>query len=273
MPISTLFGSSDATIFTQSRWVARTRLPNARDDGLGATKKIQTDAACWWSKFRNVLILFLAIGIGAQSAMASPQAAALDAGDFVIDLHLRVYERLTESGIGLEEQRNRLRALLKESFNVPMIARFALGRYWRTARENERAEFVDIFEEIIVRSFLPIFIKYSDASLEVIETRWHPKDSSSVVVKSKIHRSSSEGLRVDWRGRLIGDELRIVDVVVEGVSIAFLLRSKFNLSLRRQGGDIGAFVGQLRQQLSSDSEFADGIATRMLARQGSNATN
>ncbi len=133
MPISTLFGSSDAAVFTQSRWVARTRLPNASDGRLGATKKTQTDAACWWSKFRNVLILFLAIGIGAQSAMASPQAAALDAGDFVIDLHLRVYERLTESGIGLEEQRNRLRALLKESFNVPMIARFALGRYWRTS--------------------------------------------------------------------------------------------------------------------------------------------
>ena len=74
----------------------------------------------------------------------------------------------------------------------------------------------------------------------------------------------SDVLRVDWRMRVEGNEYKIVDIVVEGVSIASTLRSEYTLLIRRQEGDVGAFVNRLREEFAGGDAIASRIATDIL---------
>ena len=49
-------------------------------------------------------------------------------------------------GASQPERVARFRELLREDFDVPGIGRFVLGRYWNTATEEQRTEYLKLFE-------------------------------------------------------------------------------------------------------------------------------
>ncbi len=55
-----------------------------------------------------------------------------------------------------------------------------------------------------------------------------------------------------------------MDIVVECVSIASTLRSEYTLLIRRQEGDVGAFVNRLREEFAGGDAIASRIATDIL---------
>ena len=75
-------------------------------------------------------------GAGAQSFVGSLAAQAVDT--------------LTDADLPAVEREARFRAFLTDRFDVPLVARFALGRHWRMASEAERATFTDLFEDLLV---------------------------------------------------------------------------------------------------------------------------
>ncbi len=235
-----------------------------RDAPVSSPRRLCNNALFRHRILRNIAFFLAVVALSIQPTVALRAAQTPDAGAFLADLNERMMEQITETGIGQEEQQHRFRALLKESFNVPTIGRFVLGRYWRVASEHEQQAFLEVFEEVIVRSFLPLFIENSNARLDIGRMHWNSNSSHYVIVRSRVWRAPSDVLRVDWRIRVEGNEYKIVDIVVEGVSIASTLRSEYTLLIRRQGGDVGAFVNRLRQELTRDEGFANSIATDVL---------
>lgn len=72
-------------------------------------------------------------------------ATASTADGFIREMGSKAFSALGEEGISDQERENRFRSLLKNAFDLPRIARFVLGRYWRRASEAEQKEFVDLF--------------------------------------------------------------------------------------------------------------------------------
>jgi len=81
-------------------------------------------------------------------APAIPAAAAADPAAMISNLGSQALEVLGK-GTSPSERVARFRELLREDFDVPGIGRFVLGRYWNTATEEQRAEFIKLFEEYI----------------------------------------------------------------------------------------------------------------------------
>ncbi len=55
-------------------------------------------------------------------------------------------------------------------------------------------------------------------------------------------------MAVDWRVRQVGGGYKVVDILVEGVSMALTQRSDFASVIQRGGGDIEVLLEQLRQK-------------------------
>lgn len=176
---------------------------------------------------------------------AVPEGAG--AGIFLTELTDRAEAQLTEPGLAEAERKQRFRRLLNEAFDLPVIGRFVLGRYWRRADAAQRNDFLDAFEDMMLYRFLPLFAEFSSEKFDVGASRPYKNNPDFVSVESMLRQDSGEPIHVNWRVRKQGDGYKIVDIVAEGVSIAVTLRSEYVSVLKRNGGDIGALTEVLRE--------------------------
>ncbi|MEQ8509931.1 MAG: ABC transporter substrate-binding protein [Rhodospirillaceae bacterium] len=148
------------------------------------------------------------------------------------------------------EKAKRFRALFNDGFDIPAISRFVLARNWRTASNSEQQEFISVFENVIVATWSRRFSEYSGQTIKILGTT--PDGDNGSVVDSVIVDTNGQNIAVQWRLRQREDGLRIVDVIVEGVSMAITYRQDYASAIRQQGG-LEALLTQLRKQAASAS--------------------
>jgi len=197
----------------------------------------------------------LLVGGGALAARAEGGSAPTD---FVRDFGDRAVTLLSDDGLDAQGREAALRRLLSENFDVPVIGRFVLGRYWRTASEPERAEFAALFEEMIVATYARQLGNYAGETLAVEGLR--QSDDRGAVVSSRILRASGSPIAVDWRLLRRGDGWRVVDVMVEGVSMALTQRAEFAAVIRSTGG-VAGLLARLRTKVAQVETTAAPAAT------------
>ncbi len=144
----------------------------------------------------------------------------------------------------------KFRDILAHNFDVPLIGRWVLGRYWRGATEAEKKEYESLFEDLIVATYVDRFDQYSGEALSVTRTVMEP--GKDTVVFTEIVRPTGGGdpIRVDWRVRERGDEYRIIDVYVEGMSMGQTQRSEFASVIRQNGGKMEGLLQVLREKVA-----------------------
>ena len=116
-------------------------------------------------------------------------------------------DSLTGAELGNEQREARFRRILNRSFDMATIARFTLGRYWRVATEEQRAEYVCRFEDFVVRAYAARFTEYSGESFKVGQVR----DASQIKLRSlrrnrcttRIETMNKETLAHDSIGPLV----------------------------------------------------------------------
>jgi phospholipid transport system substrate-binding protein len=195
---------------------------------------------------------FLASTAAAVLFAAIPANAAIssdDAQKFISSLGGDAVGSLTGSTITQAERETRFRGLLESHFDMPGISKFVLGRYWKLASDPQQAEFQKLFETLLVQSYAKTFAQYGGEKFKVTKS-WTDGDGS-VVVNTHIDRPNGDIIRLDWRVADEADRLRIIDLVVEGVSLRATHRSDFASAIQSNGGTIAGLLDLLRQKVGS----------------------
>lgn len=200
---------------------------------------------------RNVLsvisaFLFVIGVLGASVAQADdPQARAKS---FIESLADRAISALTTETVERDERITRFRVILKEHFAVYTIGRWVLGRYWKRASKEQQAEYLMLFEDLIVTTYVDRFTAYSGEGLVVTEAV--PGTGRDLLVNTTISRpAGGHPIEVNWRVRGTDEKFKIVDVIVEGVSMGQTQRSEFSSVIRRNGGTVEGLLSKLRGDL------------------------
>ena len=196
--------------------------------------------------FFSVLLLVAAAGplSGPRAADAYPEASS-----FIQTMGSQAIQELTGPNVAQHDREVRFRQLLDSHFDMAAIAKFVLGRYWRTATDAERADFQKLFEDYIVQSYSVRFGEYSGQRFEVSGSSGAEDDV--VIVHSKIDRTGAEDVRLDWRLRRSDSSFAVVDIIVEGVSMAVTQRSEFASVIQSQGGTVKGLIDALRAKTQS----------------------
>jgi phospholipid transport system substrate-binding protein len=194
---------------------------------------------------RRSLLTAAFIMLAGALAPAIPAAAAADPAAVISNLGSRALEVLGKNAP--QSQRvARFRELLREDFDVPEISRFVLGRYWNVATEEQRAEFVKLFEEYIALAYSTRLAEYTGETFKVTGSR---PDADGAIVSSQILRPAGAApVKVDWR--LIGRNgaYKISDVSVDGISMAVTQRSEFASVIQHNGGQVQGLITMLREK-------------------------
>jgi phospholipid transport system substrate-binding protein len=144
------------------------------------------------------------------------------------------------------QRRGAFRGLLRRGFDLDRVGRFVLGRHWRQAKEAERQEFLSLFEDYIVATYARRLGGLSNDSL--IVTGHRMIGDGTALVDSQVSPSPDLRVNVEWRMTRHGDDWRIVDIMVEGVSLAMTQRAEFGAVIRAGGGELGLLLDKLRQK-------------------------
>lgn len=148
-----------------------------------------------------------------------------------------------------DQVRSQIRDLLNDGFAVNGIARYVLGRYWRRATDEERTEYLQLFQEVVIHASANRLVNYTGQSFEItlaMATASANASEQAAIVRSRFHVSEGSTVRVDWRVASLGDNYKITDVILEGVSLANTYRDEYAAVVRRHG--VEGLLSQLRAQ-------------------------
>ena len=187
-----------------------------------------------------VIAVFSALPI--QAAKATDQALATE---LIQTLGDRAFSTLQNSAMSLEEREAEFASILREGFDLNLIARFVLGKYWRQASDEQRDDYVRAFSDFVIITYARRLGGFSGQSFAITGSK-HSGEKKDVLVGTKIERPGAPPIQAAWRVRAIDGKARIIDVVVEGVSMAVTQRQEFAAVARRSG--IDGLVQVLRAQ-------------------------
>lgn len=183
---------------------------------------------------------------------AALAAAATKPEEFLVNFGRRAAAELNDSALSQAQREQRFRELLNEAVDIRTISRFILGRYWRSASAEDRAGFVEVFEELAMRRILPMFKRRSEQrrakSFDVVDIRRLKERPDHVFVHTEVVRRNGARASLVWRLTEREQGFQIIDITIEGVSLALTLRHEYGSAVQRLGS-VGALVEELREKL------------------------
>lgn len=193
-------------------------------------------------------VLFFA---GAVPGYAAPSPEV--AKQFILNGVARTIEALNGENLPRNEIAKRLRKELREGFDVPAIARFALGPYRRRVSEQQMRRYVSEFEELVVQTYTYRLFSFGPRVMAVPRdiikvTGAIPAGKNQLIVRSEINRAGARWVKIDWRVRERDGRLAIIDVLIVGISQAQVYRSEFTSILLRSAHGIEGLIAALRQK-------------------------
>jgi phospholipid transport system substrate-binding protein len=205
--------------------------------------------------FRMSKRAFLVGSTALAAALAMPGTPwagdfSTGARTFLESLAERVIRELTPKEIDRAERDRRFRSILKEHFAVEAIAQWVLGASWRRTTEGERKEYLRLFEDLIVATYVNRFETYKGEKMQVTDSQMKGEDDALVNTRIDM-QDGSDPLKVDWRVRQRRSDgaFKIVDVIVEGISMSQTQRSEFASVIHKHGGEIAPFLEELRERV------------------------
>lgn len=155
-------------------------------------------------------------------AQVDPNAAAR----FIATLAEQAIAVLRTPGITLEQREARFRQLLRDGFDLDFIGRFVLGRHYHNLSPDQAVEYRQLFGEFVLKTYSRRLGGYAGQNFNVIGTR--AAGERDVMVRTRIDQpSGGPPIDCEWRVRATGGQYRIIDVMVEGVSMALTQRQEF----------------------------------------------
>ena len=135
--------------------------------------------------------------------------------------------------------------LFNQNFDVATIGRFVLGRYWRSTTPQQQQQYLQTFQEYVVSIYNDRFSQYSGEKFQVT-------GSDGNIVHSQVIRSNGgPPINIDWRLTQAGGGYKIVDVVVENLSMSVTQRDEFASVIDRNGGNVQALIDILKQKIAA----------------------
>jgi phospholipid transport system substrate-binding protein len=202
------------------------------------------------SKKSEIAALAAALAIGLTAGAAAgvtPAPAAPDSATALIQQTVvQVLAVLGDDTKPVPQQRLELEEIAHNRFDFRTMARLVLARDWKRLDAVKRDEFVDQFTTYLANDYGSRIDRYERKDVKVVVMGEQPKPRGDVDVRTKVVGGEYDGALVDYRMRKGDDGWRIIDVVIEGISLVANFRDQFREVIARGGPE--ALLQKLKEK-------------------------
>ncbi len=174
-----------------------------------------------------------------ETVQSSPAAAYME------KLSRQTLAIINDKSLNRKKRETYFRALLARDLDIPLIARFAIGAHWRDADPQQRKSYIKVFMDYLVQTYSRRLGGADVAQFHIIDAK--PLGKKDYLVRTTVVGGGGPA-RADWRLRKYDGGYRIIDLSVEGISMAVTLRQDFTSVIRQKGLD--GLVAILKKRVS-----------------------
>lgn len=200
---------------------------------------------------KHFAFAFLILAFAVPGTVHADDAAILKAAEKYVDNVAReAFDTIAATRDGKltkDAAKQKFRGILNGSFDIPTIAKFTMGRYWRVATAAERAEYTNLLKTVILAKYADRMLEFSGDGYSIDNSRiLNEKD---VAVNMTIKPAKEPSVEFGWRLRRNGDGgFKVIDLSVEGVSMSVTHRTDFGSVIERNGGKVAALIEALKDK-------------------------
>jgi phospholipid transport system substrate-binding protein len=173
------------------------------------------------------LALALALVLSAVFVLPAAAGAPSDQLRSQIDRVLKTLDdpELKKEGRA-KERRTAVRKIANEIFDFGETARRSLGRHWQPRTPAEREEFVQLFSDLLERSYISKVELYGGEKIQYLGDTID--DQTQAKVQTKLLTKGGSDIPIEYRMHKKGERWLVYDVIIEGVSLIANYRTQFN---------------------------------------------
>ena len=140
-----------------------------------------------------------------------------------------------------------LRNIAKNTVDIRGIGFYSLGSHRKSLDSDQKKEYLKIFEQYFLKSFSSRLAEYSDPKIRV-DSQEKLNEKYTMVSSTLLAGDDKPEVKIDWRiVTKDPDNPLIIDVVIEGVSLAKVQKEEFNSIIQSNNGDINMLFTSLRE--------------------------
>ena len=176
---------------------------------------------------------------------------AIDPYSFVQETADRASEALNKRQ-SKEEKMEILKIIAKETVDIKGIGYYSLGSFRKTISDQKKNEYFEIFEKYFLKSFSSRLAEYTDPRIRV-DSQKKLNEKYTMVSSTLLATDKKPEIKIDWRVVTKNpDKPLIIDVVIEGVSLAKVQKEEFNSIIQNNDGDINALFNNLKEFVNKE---------------------
>ena len=171
---------------------------------------------------------------------------ALEPKDFVQQTVDNAAKALNQN-LSKELKITKLKTIAMKTVDIEGIGFYSLGKYKKNISNEQKEEYLDIFRQYFLKSFSSRLAQYSDPKINVKSQKILNK-KYTMVSSILVGTEDKPEIKIDWRVITKDpDNPLIIDLVIEGVSLAKVQKEEFNSIIQSNDGDINALFKNLKE--------------------------
>ena len=199
---------------------------------------------------KTKLFFFILTVLTAFSFNANAQVNAQAAEKFIKDTTAKGIEQIINANISQAEKDKRFYDLLNGALDLDFIGQFVLGRNWRTATPEQRKEFIAVYRDLNIATWSKRFNEFKGKNF-VFKGTTPSSSKGQIFVDTVVPMDQGEPAKVVWRVREKNGDYKIVDIIIEGVSLTQSARSEYTAFIKNNPGGIDALIKDLQAKLKA----------------------
>ena len=172
---------------------------------------------------------------------------------FAVEPYLFIQETVDDASEALnkrlskEEKIEKLKIIAENSVDIKGIGYYSLGSHRKTITKKKKEEYLIIFKQYFLKSFSSRLAQYSDPKI-LVNSQKKLNEKYTMVSSNLLSTEEKPEIKIDWRVATKNpDNPLIIDVIIEGVSLAKIQREEFNSIIQNNDNNIDALLKNLEE--------------------------
>jgi phospholipid transport system substrate-binding protein len=194
-------------------------------------------------KKKFILISFIVFNL-----INTSNSQAIEPDVFVQSTVNRASQVLSDN-LTKDQKIEKLKTIAQETVDIDGIGMYTLGKYRKTLNEDQKKEYKDLFYQYFLKTFSSRLAEYSNPEIQVNSKE---KLNKNYTMVSSILVATEQRPEIDINWRIYTknpDDLKIRDLVIEGLSLARTQKEEFSSIIESNNEDIEALFDNLRKFL------------------------
>lgn len=189
--------------------------------------------------------IFASVFMFAAAADAAVDAAQAEA--FVEKVTKEGIEEIINANVSQTVKDQRFEKLFNNALDLNFIGQFVLGRYWRTSTPEQKKGFINAYRELNIKTWSKRFDEFKGKKF-IFKGTSPSNSANQIFVNSLVPMGQGEPAKVVWRVKQTGKDFKIVDIIIENVSLAITARNEYTAYIKSAPGGVDDLIKDLQNK-------------------------